>query len=178
MSYNTDLSDLFDLETPPSKGQIADRETISEADLADLVGISESRVRGLTADGVLKRVAPCTYNRRAAVRAYCASLREVATRSGGTRGNPTPENAALKVETLKIAKQKAIKLELENKSRKGELIAIADVKREWVTLAIDLRTAIMAIPARLTTKLGLDRESQSALESEMREALEEISNGK
>lgn len=165
----TDLTDiLLDLDTT----------TISERDLADLIGVSDSRVRGLTADGVLQRVAPCTYDRRTAVRAYCASLREVATRSGGTRGNPTPENAALKVETLKIAKQRAIKLEIDNKAKKAELIPIVDVKRAWTTIAIDLRTAIMAIPARLTTKLGLDREAQAAMESEMRLALEEVADGK
>jgi phage terminase Nu1 subunit (DNA packaging protein) len=168
----TDLSDLFDLDPPPHP-QGGD-STISERDLADLIGVSESRVRGLTADGVLSRVAPATYDRRAAVRAYCASLREVATRSGGTRGNPTPENAALKAETLKIAKQKAIKLEIENKAKKAELIPVADVKRAWTTLAIDLRTAIMAIPARLTTQLSLDRETQATIEMEIRAALEEI----
>lgn len=171
---DTDLSELLDLGTG----------TISERDLADLIGVSESRVRGLTADGTLQRVAPCTYDRRTAVRAYCASLRKAAVRSGGrpaadgTRGNPLPENAALKAENLKIAKQKAIKLELENKAKKGELIAVAEVKRAWTTLAIDLRTAIMAIPARLTTQLGLGREAQAALESELRLALEEIADGK
>lgn len=167
----SDLSDLF------SEVQFPDifPDTISERGLADLFGVSESRVRALTADGVLQRIAPATYNRRAAVRAYCESLRKVATRAGGTRGNPTPENAALKAETLKIAKQKAIKLELENKAKKGELIPVADVKRAWVTLAIDLRTAIMAIPARLTTQLGLNREAQTAIETEIRAALDEIS---
>lgn len=172
MSENTDLSTLLDLDPTPVR-----HDTISERDLADLIGVSDSRVRALTADGVLQRVAPATYERRTAVRAYCASLREVATRAGGTRGKPTAENAALKAETLKIAKQKAIKLELENKAKRGELIPVADVKRAWTTLAIDLRTAIMAIPARLTTQLGLNREAQSALESELRLALEEIADG-
>lgn len=171
-SNDGDLSELLiDLDLPAP-----DSDTISEAALADLLGITANRVRVLTQEGIFKRIAPVTYHRRTAVRSYCENLREHASRAGRPTSNP--DNAALKVETLKIAKQKAIKLELENKAKKAELIPVADVKRAWTTLAIDLRTAIMAIPARLTTQLGLDREAQAALESEMRLALEEIADGK
>ncbi|WP_288959532.1 hypothetical protein [uncultured Sulfitobacter sp.] len=166
------LSDLLlDLNSPAP-----DSETISEAALGDLLGITANRVRVLTQEGIFKRIAPATYHRRTAVRSYCENLREHAARAGRPASNP--DNAALKAENLKIAQQKAIKLELENKAKKGELIAFAEVQRAWTTLAIDLRTAIMAIPARLTTQLGLDREAQVTIESELRLALEEISDGK
>ena len=173
MKNNTDLSDLLsiDLDRPGS-----DSETIREEALADLLGITANRVRVLTTEGIFVRVGPRTYQRRTAVRSYCENLREHAARAGRPTSNP--DNAALKAETLKIAKQRAIKLELENKSKKAELIPVADVKRAWTTIAIDLRTAIMAIPARLTVQLGLDREAQAAMESELRFALEEIADAK
>ncbi|MDO5630528.1 MAG: hypothetical protein Q4G22_01690 [Paracoccus sp. (in: a-proteobacteria)] len=143
---------------------------MNEVEIAALLGIATSQVRTKTRDGILVKARDARWDVRASLQGYLAQLRDGTVKGGGQ----VPDD--LKAAKLRQTEAAAQKLEIANSVSKGELIPVADVRREWTTLAIDLRTAIMAIPARVTTQLGLDREAQAAIEAEIRLALEEIAD--
>lgn len=162
---NSDLSDLLDFDSTPSG--------IHESELADLLGVTANRLRTLTRDGVIRRLAPARYDRRQAIRAYCEHLREAASRKGLTRA----DTDALKAEKLRVQRETADKLALANAAARRELVPVAEVQREWVTAATDVRNAMLAVPGRLQARLGLTAAQAEAADAEIRLALETLADG-
>lgn len=145
-------------------------DAIPERELADLLGVTPRQIRSLATDGILRRVDSATYSLRQAVPAYIGRLRD-------SRAARSSTDAEHKAERTRVAKAQADKLELENATRRGDMIPVADVRREWVSIAADLRSALMAIPSRVSARMGLSREAAVTLETEVRLALEEIPDG-
>ncbi len=52
-----------------------------------------------------------------------------------------------------------------------ELVPAADVEAEWASALADLRAALLALPARIGSKLALPRETVAAIDDEIRVAL-------
>ncbi len=48
--------------------------------------------------------------------------------------------------------------------------------REWRGLAVDLRARLLAVPPRITSALGLDRDTSARLDRELRASLEDIAD--
>lgn len=145
-------------------------DAISERDLANLLGVTPRQIRSLATDGVLRRVDSATYAISQAVPAYIGRLRDI-------RGKQSAGDAEHKVERTRVAKAQADKIELENAVRRGEMIPVSDVRREWLTIATDLRSALLAIPLRVSARMGLSREASATLDTEIRQALEDLPNG-
>lgn len=165
------LGDPINLSPPPP----ATGPTISEADLADLLGLTSNRVRVLTRDGLLKRVAPATYNQRDAVRAYCDNLRTLAARAGR---QATPEGEALKAEKLRLAKHQADKIELQNAQLRRELLPAAEVERTWSEMLRDVRAALLAVGTRCGAVLPhLSAHDVQTIDREIKTALEGLADG-
>lgn len=80
-------------------------------------------------------------------------------------------------ERVRIRREKAyaVKLEIDNAKKSGELIPRQEVEREWLQIAYDLRVAVLAVPARVAANLSLDRAVAAELDAEIRLALEVIS---
>lgn len=144
---------------------------IGGADLCDLLGITPGALTGLCKRGLAVRLGHDAYDLTATVTAYVAHLRGTASGRGGEE-----QVLTLTGQRARLAKAQAEAQELKNAAIKGDLVPLADVRREWLTTATDLRSAIMAIPARISARLGLDREGAAALEAEMRGALEGLGN--
>ena len=161
-----DLSDLLAADPPKAM------DGIHESELADLLGLTANRIRTLTRDGVIRRIGPARYDRRQAVRDYCDHLRDLANRKGLT----SAEADALKAEKLRVQRETADKLALANAASRRELVPVADVRREWVTAATDLRNALLAVPGRLQARLGLTAAQAEAADAEIRLALETLAD--
>lgn len=157
----TTLAEIDDLLSGP--------DLVTAADLADWLGLTPNRVHALGRDGVLPRAADKTYPLRASVRAYADHCRQLA------KGKAT--DAELAAEKLRLAREQADKVSIQNAKARGELIATVDVSRAWGEVATDLRAAVLAISSRVAGQVGLDRETTAALDAEIRATLAAIADG-
>jgi terminase small subunit / prophage DNA-packing protein len=148
---------------------------ISGAELADLLGLTRDRVNVLVRDGVIPKTARGRYSRRAAVRGYCAHLREHAARVG----RPTlAANEAIKEAKLRREIATAEQLELKNGAARGELLPAAEVERAWRVILADTRAALLAVPSRVGTRLpALTPHDVGESSAEIRAALERLADG-
>jgi len=158
------LTDDFDelLPQPFSMG-----ETMTGEQLGALLGISGRVVRELAQRGIIAKASRGAYPVADSIARYCAHLREQAAGRSG--------NSNLTAERIRVAQATAEKIELQNAVARGEMVAVSDVRREWVTVATDLRAALLAIPARVSARVSLSREASALLDDELRLSLEEIS---
>lgn len=145
-------------------------ETVSATQLGEWIGLSANRVNRLARDGKIPRDDKNRFELRPAIRAYVETLREGQL----GRTNTNPELQAAKV---RQATATAEKLELANAKARDDLLDAADVQSTWTATIIDLRAALLAIPQRLSSTLGLDRRATQQLDSEMRRALEVLADG-
>ena len=143
---------------------------VSAATLGELLGITGNRVNALGRDGVLPRV------QRGGVFAYTLPDAVVAY-VDWARDNPRGrrvKDPALADEKHRLAKEQADKIALQNARARGDLLEASAVRAEWLTVAADLRARLFAVRARIAVRLGLDRATAAALDSELRKALSEI----
>ena len=158
------MTDDFDnlLSQPAGMG-----DTMTADQLGALLGVSSRVVRELAQRGVIAKARRGAYPVADSVARYCAHLREQAAGRSG--------NSNLTAERIRVAQATAEKIELQNSVARGEMVAVSDVRREWITFATDLRAALLAIPARVSARVSLSREASALLDEELRLSLSEIS---
>lgn len=147
---------------------------IGNAAMADLLGISQVRLKQLIDAGTITKEGHGKYNLRDCVRAYTAHLRKHAAQAG--RPTTGGDNSDLAAEKLRHETAKADHAELKNAALRGELVPVSDVRAEWSGIATDLRASLMAVPARVAARSGLPRDVGVKLEEELRDALEDLSD--
>lgn len=79
---------------------------------------------------------------------------------------------------LRLTRARADKVELEVAAKKGELIPLREVEREWVAMTLSFRNKMLAIPTAMATLLAdMDKPAEIAatLKRVIDEALEELS---
>ena len=164
----TSLEDLFlDIDVGTSIPG-----TMTEAELAKLLGIVTSRIRTLHREGVMIKTGRNQFDVRASLNNYLSRLRDGATKGGGQ----IPDD--LKAEKLRLARQQADKLEIANASARGELVRSADVEREWANVLRDVRSTMLAVSSRVGSKLAhLTAHDVAEIDSEIKAALEGLANG-
>ena len=149
-----DLSDLLGPVTAPV-------DTMTEAALGDLLGISARRVRQLVTEGVLTK----PLHRRDSVRAYCGWLREKASRGVAVVDD-------LKAEKIRQAREAADKLALQNAAARGELVTASAVESAWSNVLRDVRSMLLAVPSRCGASLPhLTAHDVAAIDGEIKSAL-------
>ncbi|MBN8606225.1 MAG: hypothetical protein J0L81_04845 [Caulobacterales bacterium] len=86
---------------------------------------------------------------------------------------PAPKTAGRPIEPHRTAKVMADTelVRLKSAKMRGELVPAADVEAEWSSLLADLRAALLALPARIGSKLALPRETVAAIDDEIRASL-------
>lgn len=124
----------------------------SQADFAELIGVSEAKVSQMLTEGVLERGA----TQLQWLRAYCARLREQAAGRDAT-GQLTQERAAL-------AREQRVGQEIKNRVAQGEYAPVG-------LLADVLAAASAGVVDRFDTLPGLLRKTCPDLPSEAREAV-------
>ena len=85
-------------------------------------------------------------------------------------------NDALDAAKLRAAEATARRLEMGNQRASGEVLEASEIKREWVRLVMDLRSAILAASPRVAAASGLDRNAATKLDEELRLALSTIAD--
>lgn len=170
---NNELSDLLGSDPQPSDDGIA--ATLSESELAALLGIGTSRIRTLCRDGVIRRASRGKFNARDALAAYVANLREQASRAGRSGIGQSDD---LKAEKTRLAKEQADKLALANAAARKELVPASEVTRQWGSILRDLRAQLLAVSSRVGAKLPhLSAHDVAEIEREIKAALEAIADG-
>lgn len=144
-------------------------ESISTEALADLLGITANRLNALARDGAIPKAGRGSFSLPDAVRAYVEWTRK------NPAGRPQA-SGALNDEKIRLTAAQADRVELQAARDRGELVALAEVRREWASIAIDLRARLLAIGPRVASSLALDRPAASRLDEELRAALEDISD--
>lgn len=146
-------------------------ETISESELADLLGVTSRQIRNLAADGVAKKAGPARYELRASVRAYAESLRAKAS-----RGRAKADDPELRAERLRLAAAQAEKVELSNARTRGELLPAREVESAWAGVLREVRAGMLAVPSRASQSLPhLTSHDLAILDREIRDMLTEVS---
>lgn len=143
-------------------------EQVSAEELGAWLGISANRVHTLGRDGIIPRDADKRFPLRASIRAYCDHARAGAT---GRRAD-----AELAAEKLRLAREQADKIAFANARARGELLDAREVAAAWRGVVVDLRAALLAVPGRVATRLGMNREEAVALDSEIRSAMEALAH--
>lgn len=186
MGYNrtSDISHFDDIlgGSPKNASHSAEKSLplsapieLDEQGMAALLRLSLSQVRTKARERVFVRSRRGRYDVALSVGNYVERLREVASRVGQTKADGDPADP-LKAEKLRLTRAQADAVEQKNGIAAGELVPVAEVRREWVGVATDIRAQILAIPPRIAARAGLSRESAVALEQELRLALEELSH--
>lgn len=111
-------------------------EPVGRQDMAGLLGVSLRGFTELEAKGAVTPIqrgrggAPSLYDVRSTLRAYIAHKAQEPARDRWYRLT-------------------ADKVELENKLRRGEVLAAATVEREWAQIATTVKRAVLGLPSRL-----------------------------
>ncbi|GGD11994.1 hypothetical protein [Aureimonas glaciei] len=140
-------------------------ELVSTDELGSWLGIDARRIGVLVRAGDIPQAARGRFHLRESVAAYCRRLR-----AGAGRGSTSPEWTAAKTRAAEAGAEKA---ELANAVARRDLLPAAEVAAQWSGIAHDVRAALLAVPSRLA---GLDPEAVRRVDSEIRAALEGLSD--
>lgn len=143
--------------------------TCSRDFLADLVGMNATTVSDLANKGTFIKAGRGRYDLRASIQSYVETLRR------GQLGRPSA-NAELTAQKERLATAQANKIEMQNAQASGELIPVQDVKAEWLEIASDIRSRVLAVSSRVAAKLSMDPVATAALDDEIRRALGDIAD--
>jgi phage terminase Nu1 subunit (DNA packaging protein) len=135
---------------------------------AALLGITRQRVNELAREGVIPKSGRGLFDPSTAIPAYCAWLRDAPDRRGG--------DAELKAEKVRLTREQADKAALENERLRGALIPAEEVERVWTAILANLRANLLAVPARVSSRAALPRETVQILDAEVRAALETLAD--
>ena len=143
---------------------------VTATHLGEVVGISDRQVRELGRRGIVPRLPDGKYPIRAAIRAYCAWMREAAA----GRGQMGPKSS-LTAERLRLVREQADRAALANAQTRGELVPAAAVEAEWAAIATALRARLLALPSRVNQHLPhLTAAEVAMVDREVRDALTEL----
>lgn len=147
-----------------------DGDTITTDQLADLIGLGVNQTLALARANRIPRLRKGRFNRRDAVRAYIAYIKQ----NPVGRGASSP---ALTLAKTRTAEAQAEKLETANAIARREFVAAADVEREWASVLRDVRAAMLALPSRVQQRLAhLTIHDITTIDREIRDALVEIAH--
>lgn len=140
---------------------------VSGKDLASAFGVTDRSVRDFADRGIITRIGRGKYKLLESIRLYTEHLRGVASGRGGKDGV-----LDLTAERARHAKEQADNLALKNAALRHDLVPVADVEREWMTIGRQIRSGVMAVPSRVRQSLPhltafdadvIDREIRNAL---------------
>lgn len=149
---------------------------VTEAELAEYLGLSTRRIRQLFKEGIVIKSQRGKYDLKSSVNKYINTLRE--------REKSKDDN----LEKLKISKEAEMLMHERLRKRKTELQVLQmekkmhsseDVEHFWNAMVMSAKSRITAIPVKVAPVLvGLEdrKEIQSILKREVSEALSELAN--
>jgi phage terminase Nu1 subunit (DNA packaging protein) len=120
-------------------------KSVSAAELGQLLGVSERRVRELRDQGVIPDAAGGRYVLGDAVPAYCAHLRPASGRAaaGGSDGAPTLDQAR-----IEVLNEQRDKLRLQNAQLRADLVPADEMEAALGQVFDAVRGKVLALPSR------------------------------
>jgi phage terminase Nu1 subunit (DNA packaging protein) len=85
----------------------------------------------------------------------------------------------LSVERARLAKEQADRAEMQNAERRGQLVDVDDVRREWSGMVLAFRAKMLALGRKLATRLKNVSDPaaiESRITTEVNAALEELAD--
>jgi|SRR5271165_460568 len=148
--------------------------TVTTAELAAQVGVSDRTVRELARRGIFVQTGRGRFDQEASLLAYCAHLRR--EKSGKRGGGAVFADAGN--ERTRLAAAQADAQEMKNKVAAGKLLPEAEIETVWTELVLATRNAILATPARIQSDLPhLTAYDVSIIDKALREALTRLGSG-
>ena len=156
-----------------SKVENIDSLTVSSAVLADLLGVTDRRVRQLASEGIFTRVSKGRYNLPDSIKTYLNMLKmEKDIVNSYTNGElDLEQERAIKVRVERH--QAEIKLAL----MRGEIHKAEDVEQVMVDMLTSFRTRLLNIPPKLAPILAEKKNKaviQEIINDELIEVLHEL----
>ena len=161
---------LFSEDTQP-KEDVApvDDGSVTALELADVIGVSKRAISDYTERGIIVKTGRNRYDLRKSVQLYCEHIRAMAAGRGG-------ENVdTLATERARLAREQADQAAMKNAAMRKELIPVAEVRHEWVSVARRIRNVVMSVPSRCRQMLPhLTTYDVDLIDTEIRAALAEL----
>lgn len=145
----------------------------SQSEAADHICISTRRFRELIEEGVLPRKSPQEGYDLDEVRGKFIAHQRAVAAGHGVEGSGA---AALSSERAALAREKREAMQLKNAISRGDYVALAEVKRQWMPRLEIMRERLLSIPGKCSDELA-NREKEFVevtLEDEISEALNEL----
>lgn len=139
---------------------------ITASDLAEMFGVSKRSISDFAERGIIVKTGRNRFSLQKSVHLYCDHLRGIAAGRGGDNAD------ALTVERARLAAEQADNVAMKNAVLRREMVAISDVRNEWVTIGRRLRNEMMSVPSRCRQMLPhlttfdvdlIDKEIRAAL---------------
>lgn len=143
----------------------------STSELAEVLGLSDRRIRQLEKEGVISKISRGKYNLPQAVQQYINWIKSQATAK-------SEEEFDLKKEKTLLTRAQRQRVELELQIMRGELHRSEDVKRVMNDMLGAFRARCLAIPSKAAPRLQGQTDLaviQDVLKKEVYEALVELS---
>ncbi len=148
--------------------------TMSKRALARALGLSPSAVLKLEARGM-------PLDSVEAARAWrLANLDPMRTKASGARAERTGRTDALMDARIEREQAEAALASLRLAELSGELVRVADIKRELARTFVSLRDALLNIPHRMAPLVAAESDQArvfAMLEAELRQTLEQLTQG-
>ena len=152
-----------------SKVENIDSLTVSSAVLADLLGVTDRRVRQLASEGIFTRVSKGRYNLPDSIKTYLNMLKmEKDIVNSHTNGElDLEQERAIKVRVERH--QAEIKLAL----MRGEIHKAEDVEQVMVDMLTSFRTRLLNIPPKLAPILA-EKKNKAVIQEIINDELIEV----
>lgn len=149
---------------------------VTEAELAEYLGLSDRRIRVLAKEGIVHKTKPARYDLKKSVNGYINFIKD--TKKEEKQGIEKIK-LAREAEGLMHDKLKKRKTELQVMQIEKEMIFTKDVITIWTDFAAMVKSKLLNMPTKLAPQLtGIEDTAaiKKAITSEVVEALNEISD--
>jgi phage terminase Nu1 subunit (DNA packaging protein) len=143
---------------------------VSTAEISEILGLSDRRIRQLEKEGALVKIRRGKYDLKASVQRYIEYIKEQAEK--------TEEELNLTKEKTLLTRANRQKVELELQIMQGELHRSEDVRRVMNNMLGAFRARVLAIPSKAAPQLLAQTDLavvQDIIKKEVYEALQELS---
>jgi phage terminase Nu1 subunit (DNA packaging protein) len=143
---------------------------VSTAEISEILGLSDRRIRQLEKEGALVKIRRGKYDLKASVQRYIEYIKEQAEK--------TEEELDLTREKTLLTRANRQKVELELQIMRGELHRSEDVRRVMNNMLGAFRARVLAIPSKTAPQLLAQTDLavvQDIIKKEVYEALQELS---
>ena len=149
---------------------------VTEAELAEILGLSDRRIRVLANDGIVFKTKPARYDLKKSVKGYIEFIKD--TKKEEKQGIDKIK-LAREAEGLMHDKLKKRKTELQVLQIEREMLFTKDVITMWADFAAMVKAKLLNIPTKLAPQLvGVEDANtiKKAIGAEVAEALNEIAD--